>query len=161
MDRDSILSAHVLKHPPQPVIGDGGDQVRHDAELGAAERCRDGIAAERDRIGGGDMFLVAGRHMVGDEGNVDIGLSDEEGLHSCSVWLRGGPGRHRTLALVCRIIRRKYSQSPPGKGLREPCGWATTIPGASSARRANPTASLGSWQAEYGGELMTVYSGPV
>ena len=27
------------------------------------------------------MFLVAGRHVVGNEGDVDIGLSDEEGLH--------------------------------------------------------------------------------
>ena len=31
------------------------------------------------------MFFVAGRHVVGDEGDVDIGLSDEEGLHSLSV----------------------------------------------------------------------------
>jgi hypothetical protein len=27
------------------------------------------------------MLLVAGRHVVGNEGDVDIGLSDEEGLH--------------------------------------------------------------------------------
>jgi hypothetical protein len=31
------------------------------------------------------MFFVTGRHVVGDEGNVDIGLSDEEGLHAFSV----------------------------------------------------------------------------
>ena len=85
MDRDSILRAHVLKHPPQPVIGDGGDQVRHDSELGAAERRSDGVAAERDRIGRCNVLLVAGRHMVGNEGNVDIGLSDKESLHSFSV----------------------------------------------------------------------------
>jgi len=43
------------------------------------------------------MFFVAGRHVVGDEGNVDIGLSDEESLHSFSVMsLRGGPGPART-----------------------------------------------------------------
>ena len=35
------------------------------------------------------MFLVAGRHVVGDEGDVDIGLSDEEGLHSFSVMAEG------------------------------------------------------------------------
>src|SRR2546421_8374817 len=82
MDRDSVLRAHVLKHPSQPVIGDGGDQVRHNAELGAAERRSDGVAAERDRIGRCNVLLVAGRHMVGNEGNVDIGLSDKESLHS-------------------------------------------------------------------------------
>ena len=31
------------------------------------------------------MLFVAGRHVVGDEGNVDIGLSDEKSLHSFSV----------------------------------------------------------------------------
>ena len=81
MDRDSVFRAHVLEHASQPVIGDGGDQVGHDAELGAAECRGDRVAAERDRVGGSDMLLVAGRHMVGDEGNVDIGLSDEERLH--------------------------------------------------------------------------------
>jgi hypothetical protein len=31
------------------------------------------------------MFFVADRQMVGNEGDVDIGLSDEESLHSFSV----------------------------------------------------------------------------
>ena len=31
------------------------------------------------------MLLVAGRHVVGDEDDVDIGLSDEESLHCLSV----------------------------------------------------------------------------
>ena len=31
------------------------------------------------------MLFVAGRHVVGDEGDVDIGLSDEEGLHKLSI----------------------------------------------------------------------------
>src|SRR5579863_7030314 len=48
MDRDSILRGHILEHPPQPVIGDGGDQVRHNSELGAAKRRGDGVAAERN-----------------------------------------------------------------------------------------------------------------
>jgi hypothetical protein len=30
--------------------------------------------------------------VVGNEGDVDIGLSDEEGLHSFSVVVMGGPG---------------------------------------------------------------------
>jgi hypothetical protein len=39
--------------------------------------------------------------VVGDEGNVDIGLSDEESLHSFSVMSLGGPGPGvHTLALV-------------------------------------------------------------
>ena len=85
MNGDSILRAHVLKHPTQPVIRHGGDQVRHDPELGAAECRGNCIAAERHRIGLCDMFLVTGRQVVGNEGNVDIGLSDKERLHSFSV----------------------------------------------------------------------------
>ena len=39
------------------------------------------------------MLFVAGRHVVGNEGNVDIGLSDEEGLHKVIRHaLMGGPG---------------------------------------------------------------------
>jgi hypothetical protein len=78
-----------LKHSAEPIVSHGGNQIRHDPELGAAERCRDRIAPERDRIGRGDMLLVAGRHMIGDEGNVDVGLSDEERLHSISVVAEG------------------------------------------------------------------------
>ena len=92
MDRDAVLRAHVLEHPPQPVIGDGGDQVRHDPQFGAAEGRGDGIAAERHRVGLGDMLLVAGRHVVGNEGDVDIGLSNEEGLHVSHHSLKE-PGR--------------------------------------------------------------------
>ena len=101
MDRNSVLRAHVLKHPPQPVIGHGCDQVRHDTELGAAERRRDGVAAERDGIGLCHMLLVADRHVVGDEGDIDIGLSDEESLHKViRHGLMGGSRRRPTLALL-------------------------------------------------------------
>jgi hypothetical protein len=31
------------------------------------------------------VLLVANRHVIGDEGDVDIGLSDEEGLHASSM----------------------------------------------------------------------------
>ena len=57
------------------------------------------------------MFFVAGRHVVGDEGDVDIGLSDEEGLHSFSVivlqgiGLKVGPARRATLAPLIGRIR--------------------------------------------------------
>src|ERR1700730_13177410 len=129
MDRDSVLRAHVLKHPPQPVVGDRGDQVRHDSELGAAERRRDGVAAERDRVGLCDMLFVAGRHVVGNEGDVDIGLSDEEGLPSFSVMAEGGPGRRRTLALVMPDHSPKYSQAGYLNRLRWRCGGPTTVSG--------------------------------
>jgi hypothetical protein len=47
------------------------------------------------------MFFVAGRHVVGDEGNIDIGLSDEESLHSFPVgWWVVVLARRATLALV-------------------------------------------------------------
>jgi hypothetical protein len=57
------------------------------------------------------MLLVAGRHVVGDEGNVDIGLSDEQGVHSFSVVAEGwDPAGAPTLAPVLRIIRKNYWQ---------------------------------------------------
>ena len=37
-------------------------------------------------IGVGEIFLiVTGRQAVRDEGDVDVGLSNKEGLHSCPV----------------------------------------------------------------------------
>src|SRR5258708_21305980 len=114
MDRYSILRAHVLKHPPQPISGHGGDQVRHDTEFGATECRGDGIAAERDRIGLCDVFFVAGRHVIGNEGNVDIGLSDEESLHSFSVIaLMGWSRLHHTLAPVIADYSLKLFAKPP------------------------------------------------
>ena len=113
MDRDSVLRAHVLKHPPEPVIGDGRDQVGHDAELGAAERRRDRVAAERNRVVGSDMFFVAGRHVVGDKGDVDIGLSDEKGLHSRSVVAIGWSRRRPTLAPDIAGVSLKLFASLP------------------------------------------------
>src|SRR5215475_2421156 len=94
MHRNSILCAHVLEHAAEPVIGDGCDQVRHDPELGAAERRGDRVAAEGDCIGFGDVLFVAGRQVVGNEGDVDIGLSDKEGLHKVirpDEWSRPAP----------------------------------------------------------------------
>src|ERR1700753_2699789 len=91
MNGNAVFRAHVLKHPSEPIIGNGSDQVRHDSKLGAAKRRRHGIAAERYGIGRGDMLLVAGRHVIGNEGDIDIGLSDEKSLHSISVMADGGP----------------------------------------------------------------------
>jgi hypothetical protein len=81
MNRDFVFRGHLQEHASEPVVRDRGDEIRRDRELGAAESGGDGVAAERNRVGGSDMLLVAGRHVVGDEGNVDIGLSDEERLH--------------------------------------------------------------------------------
>ena len=110
MDRDSVFRAHVLKHPSEPVVGYGRNQVRHDPELGATECRGNGIAAKRDRIGRSDVLLVAGRQVVGDESDIDIGLSDEEGLHSFSVVAEGGPAApHISTAyagLFAEIIRK-------------------------------------------------------
>ena len=73
-----VFRRHVEEHVAEPVVGDGGDQVGLDAKLGAAERRRDRVAAERHRVFRGDRFLVALRHVVGEERHVDIGLADEE-----------------------------------------------------------------------------------
>ena len=81
MELDLVLGRHVLEHAAEPVAGDGSDQVRLDAELRAAERGGHGVAAERDGVLRGDVLLVADRDVVGDEGHIDIGLADEEGLH--------------------------------------------------------------------------------
>ena len=135
MDRDSILRAHVLEHPPQPVIGDGGDQVRHNAELGATECRGNGVAAERDRVSGGDMLFVAGRHVVGDEGNVDIGLSDEKSLHSFSVGWWMVLARRVTLAPVVVDFRANYSQPCRVIRLRWGCERNTTSAAIAASRR--------------------------
>src|SRR4051812_10990611 len=79
--RDAVLRRHVNEHAAEPVVRDGGKEVGRDAELGAAERRRHGVAAERNRVLLGDGLLVAGRDLVGQEGHVDIGLADEQGLH--------------------------------------------------------------------------------
>ena len=100
MQRDRVFRAHVLEHPPQPVIGRRGDEIGHDAELGAAERRRHRIAAEGDRVVGCHVLFVAGRHVVGDEDDVDIGLTDKESLHWLSVMRWVVPAGELTLTPV-------------------------------------------------------------
>src|SRR5262249_12716852 len=113
MDRDPVLGTHVLKHASEPVVGDGRNQVGHDPELGAAE-CRGyGVAAERHGVGVGDMLLVACRQMISDEGDVDIGLSDKEGLHKlvrhALLWLRFGSPRH-LCGLLCGFLQQSHTR---------------------------------------------------
>jgi hypothetical protein len=58
------------------------------------------------------MFFVAGRQVVGNEGDVDIGLSDEEGLHKViRLALMGDPAAPHTST----CYRRRFA-----KIIREP-----------------------------------------
>ena len=51
------------------------------------------------------MLLVSGRQMVRNEGNIDVGLSDKESLHSLSVVAEVGQVERRTLTPLRPIIR--------------------------------------------------------
>ena len=93
MHRDPVLRRHVEKHAREPVVGERGHQIGHDPELGAAERGRDRVTAETDRIVPRDDLLVAGRDFVDQEGHVDVGLADKERVHGM---IRSG-GRASTL----------------------------------------------------------------
>ena len=81
MDRDAVFRRHVDEHAPEPVVGDLGEEVGRDAELRAAEGRGDRVAAEGDGVVLGDGLLVAGRDLIREEGDVDIGLADEERFH--------------------------------------------------------------------------------
>ena len=83
VDRDAVGRRHVHEHAPEPIVGDLGQEVRGDAELGAGEGRRDRVATEGDRVIARHRLLVAGRDVVGEEGDVDVGLADEESLHRC------------------------------------------------------------------------------
>src|SRR5215213_1852983 len=118
MDRDAVGRRHVDEHAPEPVVGDLGQEVRRDPELGAGEGRRDRVAAEGDRVIAGHRLLVAGRQGVGEEGNVNVGLADEESLH-----------------------REKSRRSPPAAN--RPAGgdpWQETRPGSTGAPFTSPGA---------------------
>src|SRR4051794_36408503 len=82
MDGDSVPRHHVVEHATQPIVGDGGKQVWHQTELGAAESRGHRIAPERDRVIARDRLFVASREFVGEKGNVDIAWADEKRLHA-------------------------------------------------------------------------------
>jgi hypothetical protein len=84
MHGDPVRRRHVDEHAAEPVVGARREQIRRDAELRAAERGRDCIAPERDRVVAGDGLLVSGRQRVGQESDVDIALSDEQRFHDRS-----------------------------------------------------------------------------
>src|ERR687893_122009 len=103
MDRDAVGRGHVDEHAPEPGAGEGR---------------RDRVAAEGDRVVAGHRLLVAGRQGVGEEGNVDVGLADEESLH-----------------------REKSRRSPPAAN--RPAGgypWQETRPGSTGAPFTSPGA---------------------
>jgi hypothetical protein len=57
------------------------------------------------------MLFVAGRHVVGNEGHVDIGLSDKESLHALPVV--GSRVITPRLALVPQVYPLKIFARPP------------------------------------------------
>ena len=81
MDRDGVFRGHLQEHASEPVIRDRGEQIRRDRELRAAEGGGDGVAAERDRVGRCHVLFIADRKPIGQEGDVDVSLADEESLH--------------------------------------------------------------------------------
>src|SRR5207302_11469280 len=72
---------HVQEHAPQPIVGNGGQEIGLDAKPRAAKSRRNGIAAEGYSIIACDVLFVAGRNSVGQERDVNIGLADEQGVH--------------------------------------------------------------------------------
>src|SRR5580658_7677615 len=84
MDRDRIFGRHVEEHAAEPIVGERGDEIGNDAELGAGKGRGYRIAAEGDGIIMRDRLLVAGRHGFGADRHVDISLADEESIHAGS-----------------------------------------------------------------------------
>jgi len=75
---DPVFRRHVYEHAPEPVVCDRGHQIRCHPELGAAESRGHRVAAEGDRVVMSDDLVIAGRELVGQEGDVDVALSDKE-----------------------------------------------------------------------------------
>jgi hypothetical protein len=82
MHGDAILGRHVEEHAREPVVRLRGEEIGRDAEFGAAERGRYGVAAEAHGIVLRDSLFVAGWEMVGQKRDVDVGLTDEERFHA-------------------------------------------------------------------------------
>ncbi|MCY1200716.1 hypothetical protein D9M72_121560 [compost metagenome] len=78
MQRHAMRRGHVGVHVPQPVGRQRTDQVGRRAQPRAGERGGDRVAAEGYGVVPRHALLVAGGPAVGQHGNVDIGMSDEE-----------------------------------------------------------------------------------
>src|SRR3984893_1177424 len=123
MDRNCVFRRHFKEHAPEPIIRDGGNEVRNDRKLRAAECRGNGIAAERDGVSRGNVFLVAGRQPIGQERNIDIGLADEECVHGSFALLRSRVSYELEATTATRRSRkssRKKSRACPPP--RPPCG---------------------------------------
>jgi len=72
-----VFAGHVAEHVAEPVIRAGGEEIRLDAELCAAEGRGNGVPAKRDRVFRRDVLVVAGRNVIGHDGHIDIGVADE------------------------------------------------------------------------------------
>jgi hypothetical protein len=81
MHRNAVLCRHVEEHARKPVVGERSHQVRDHAELGAAERRRNRVAAEAHRVVARDRLVVAVRNGVDQKRDVDVALADEECVH--------------------------------------------------------------------------------
>ena len=81
VDRDAVFGCHVQKHATKPIIGESREHVRRMSQLRTAKGRGDRIAAERNCVSRGYILLVTGRHVIGQKRDVDVGLSNEEGLH--------------------------------------------------------------------------------
>jgi hypothetical protein len=85
MNRDFVFRGHLQEHASKPVFRDRGEQVRQDRQLGTAEGGGDGVAAERNGVSRRDVRFIAGRKPIGQESDVDVGLTNEERLHRVSI----------------------------------------------------------------------------
>jgi hypothetical protein len=82
MNRDFVFRGHLQEHASKPVFRDRGEQVR---QLGTAEGGGDAVAAERNGVSRRDVLFIAGRKPIGQESDVDVGLTNEERLHRVSI----------------------------------------------------------------------------
>src|ERR1700742_2484852 len=79
---DLIGTRHVEEHAAQPIVRDIGDEFGGVAKLGAGEGRRDRVAAEGDGIILRNRLVVTVRDGIAEQGDVDVGVSDEQSLHA-------------------------------------------------------------------------------
>lgn len=88
--RNSIGKRHIHEHAAQPIIGHRGHQIRNNSKFGAGKGCRNRIPSKRHGVIARHRFLISCRDAISEEGDVNIGLTNEKGLqlrHSTPRWL--------------------------------------------------------------------------